>query len=143
MSNLWKNKLKAAYGKAARARGKPNPDSGAAADDNSDEKGYQFFVAYSPPPGIRGGGAGRNVAEVKRRGGVNSLPRPTDRGEVGGRGADRPTDRPEGTDRPTDRRDRPEGPTGGTDRPTGGTSGPTGPEVECDEAGEDPAAQLP
>jgi hypothetical protein len=61
-----------------------------------------------PPPRGRGAGASlgrrvgktkiitenfwRNVAGVKRRGGVNSLPRPTDRGEGGGREGDRPTD---------------------------------------------------
>ena len=46
---------------------------------------------------------------------------------------------------PTDRRGPTDRPTGGTDRrdrPTGRTSGPTGPEVECDEAGEDPAAHC-
>jgi hypothetical protein len=59
MCNLWKNKLKAAYGKASRARGKENPDSGAAADDDSDEEGDQFFVAYPPPPEPESGVEGR------------------------------------------------------------------------------------
>ena len=86
-------------------------------------------TGQGPSTGDQRPGAMIQVTEARSQGPGAKAQGPTDR-----RG---PTDRPTGG---TDRWNRPEGP---TDRPTGRTSGPTGPEVECDEAGEDPAAQLP
>jgi hypothetical protein len=58
LCTIWKNKMRAAYGKAWRksknaAMAAVNPASGAAeasADSDSDEEGDQFFFAYSPAP---------------------------------------------------------------------------------------------
>ena len=58
LCNIWKNKLRAAYGKVWRksrtaATAAVIPVSGAAeasSDSDSDEEGDQFFFAYSPAP---------------------------------------------------------------------------------------------